>query len=126
MTKAEVQTAIKKEFMERYEQWMIDRFDLNDHDYGWKYGWCKSENLMNLKDSIKAVTIFQKYIFSGKYMQTWEKEGYTRHELWELVRDGWLSEDYSCSSKAIREGKTNFIYLSQRVAKEVWREARGK
>lgn len=126
MTKEEARAAIKSEFMKRYDQWLFDRFALNDSDYGCKYGWCKSEGLLKLKDSIKAVTMFQKYIFSGRYLPKWVKEGYGQQELYDLVRDGWLSEDYSYSSRAIREGKTNFIYLSQRVAKEVWKEARGK
>lgn len=126
MTKEEARAEIQREFMERYDQWMVDRFELDDHDYGWKYGWTKSEKLMTLKDSIKAVTMFQKYIFSGRYLPKWEAKGFERRVLWDLVKDGWLSEDVAWSSQAIREGKENWIYISQRTAKEIWRAVRGK
>ena len=120
MTIAEAKKAIKKEFMERYEQWMKDRFELNDHDYGWKYGWQKSEKLMSLKDNLTAVTFFQKYIFSGKTQEGWEKSGVIRQAVWGLASEGWLSREDG------HYKRPTYYFVNQQRAKEIWKEARGK
>ena len=119
MTLEETRATIKAEFMDRYDQWMKDRIELNDHDYGWKYGWQKTEKLMGLKDSLTAVVMFQQYIYPMRNADKLEKElGIDRKDIWRPASEKWLSE---------KQAKWNtFYYISQRVAKEIWKEAKGK
>jgi len=117
MTKAEAKKMIMDEFMATYDQWLIDRYELSDHDYGWKYGWVKSEKLLTLKDNLSAVTMFQKYIFdAGRNMPHWEKAGYESRAIWELYCDGFLS---------YRQNKWDGTYfISQKTAKLIYKEMR--
>ena len=119
MTCNEAKDAIKKEFMSRYERWMLDRIELNDNDYGWKYGWQKSEKLMSLKDNLTAVAMFQKYIYPMRKVETLEKEiGVERKAIFELAREGWMS--------AVQRKWAMYYFVSQQRAKEIWKEAKGK
>lgn len=115
MNNEEAKAKIMSEFMDRYYQWMEDRFDLDDNDYGRKYGWQKSEKLMKLKDNLTAVTMFQKYIFSGKTESGWNKSGIDSRTVWSLACEGWLSRS---------EGhyrRPTFYYISQQRAKEIYK-----
>lgn len=113
---------IKKEFMDRYYQWLEDYKSLPDDDYGWKYGWQKNHNKPIMKDNQQSVVIFQKYIFSGRWMPDWVKAGYNSSDLWKLRDDGFLSAQYYWGS-----GRRNgdWVYISQRVAKEIYKEFKG-
>ena len=126
MTKEMAREKIIEEFMSKYYEWLKDREELSNQEYGMKYGWGKSEKLMSLKDNLTAVTFFQKYIFSGRWLPQWEKQGYERHIIWELHRSGFLSHDYWTNSNARASGRTDFFYLSQKVAKEVYKEYKGR
>lgn len=116
----EAKCVIKREVMRRYSEWMDDRNELGDRDYGWKYGWQKSERLLKLKDGITAVVFFQKYIFSGATEAGWAKIGVDSRAVWALVAEGWLSR---------MEGhykRPTFYYLTQERVKEIYREAKGR
>lgn len=118
MTNEEAKAKIVDEFMKRYDEWFKDRNDLNDKEYGKKYGWQKSERLMKLKDNLTAVTFFQKYIFSGKTYEGWEKSGIDRKIVWALAREGWFS---------VNEGnyrRPTYYYFSQQRAKEIYKASR--
>lgn len=120
MTTKEASELIKDEFMKRYSEWMADRFTLGDYEYGRKYGWQKSETLMTLKDSIKAIVFFQKYIFSGRTVEGWKRSGIENKAVWALCREGFLS---------VSEGnyrKPTFYYITQKTAKDIWKERGGK
>ena len=114
----EAKAKIKSEFMGRYYQWLADRFDLDDNQYGQKYGWQKSEKLMKLNDNLTAVTMFQKYIFSGKTESGWCRSGIDKREVWSLACEGWLSR----SDGNYR--RPTFYYISQQRAKEIYKEAK--
>ena len=115
MTSAEAKDKIVKEFIDRYHRWLSDRTELSDHDYGWKYGYLKSERLLSLKDNQQAVIYFQKYIFCAyRTDDAWEKEGYDRRAIWQLHRDGFLSEDLSM--------RKVYRYISQATAKKIYKE----
>lgn len=121
MTTEEARDTIKMAFMERYEQWMKDRFELDEMTYGRKYGWQKSERLMGLKDNLTAVAFFQKYIFSGKTEEGWKAEGVEPRALWALAgTEGWISR---------QEGhykRPTYYCITQQRAKEIWKEYKGK
>ena len=116
MTIQDAKEAIKKEFIERYNQWLSDRTELSDQEYGKKYGWQKSERLMSLKDNLTAVAFFQKYIFCGKTVDGWERSGIDKKAIWALAgQDGWLS---------VNEGhyrRPTYYYITQQRAKEIWK-----
>lgn len=115
---------IKKEYMDAYYEWLEDRFKLSDNEYGRKYGWGKSESVMKLKDSIKAVIVFQKYIFTGRWLPAWEKVGYNRSDIWRLHREGFLSYQMYSNWNARATNRTDFFFISQKTAKEIYKEAK--
>lgn len=121
MTAAEARAKIENEFLERYHEWFEDRTALTDREYADKYGWMKSEVLMNLKDNLTAVAFFQKYIFSGRWMPAWVKAGYDRNAIWQLSNEGFLSYQMYSNYMARATGKTDFYYLSQKTAKEIYK-----
>ena len=126
MTSAEAKARIKEEFMTIYYEWLNDRNELSEKDYGMKYGWQKSDKLMNLKDNLTAVTFFQKYIFTGRWLPAWEKMGYERKAIWELNREGFLSYQMYSNWTARHTGRTDFFFISQKTAKEIYKEAKVK
>ena len=115
--KEEAKAKISEEFINRFYEWLDDEKNLPDYEYGKKYGWSKSKELH--KDNLKAVEAFQKYIFCAFWMvDRWESFGYDRHVIWELTNDKFLSEQ-------IRKWKT-YYYISQRIAKQIYREHKAK
>lgn len=117
--KEQAKEIFKSEFMERYDEWFMDRVELNDHDYGWKYGWQKSEKLLNLKDNLTAVAMFQKYIYPSRRDEKIEEQlGIEKQVVWALSSEGWLS--------SIQRNWKNLYFVNQQRAKEIWKEARGK
>ena len=124
MTAAEAKERICREFLDTYREWFSDRLDLTDMEYGRKYGWQKSERLMSLKDNLQAVTFFQQYIFTGRWLPAWEKAGYDRRVIWELSNEGFLSYKYYSNWQARHTGRTDFYYLSQKTAKEIYKAAK--
>lgn len=115
MTTEEAKAILKKAFIDKYNEWMRDRLELDAHDYGWKYGWQKSEKLMTLKDSIGAVTMFQKYIHATRRDIELEKEfGIDRRVIWDLTKEKWLS--------SVQKEWALYYFISQKTAKEIWRE----
>lgn len=125
MTTAEAKSRIKEEFIARYYTWLEDEKNLTDEEFGRKYGWGRGESSPH-KDNQKTVGIFQKYFFSGRWIQAWEKAGYEKRTIWQLHDEGFLSYDYHYSSQAKALGKTEFFYISQKTAKEIYKEAKAR
>ena len=126
MTTAEAKQAIKDEFIKRFYEWLDDEKNLSDNDFGRKYGWGRGENSSLHKDNLKGVACFQKYFFQGRYIQGWEKVGYDRRAIWQLNHEGFLSYQYYSNSQAKALGRTEFYYISQKTAKEIFKEWKGK
>lgn len=118
MTKEEARQAIKAEFMSQYEAWLKDATDMEEREYARKYGWYRTEQYAGLKDSVKAVTLFQKYIHRSRTMKEMEKAFGDWKAIRELYIEGWLS--------VVQKKWVNYYFISQRTAKEIWKEARGK
>lgn len=118
MTINEAKMQIAKEFIAKYLEWLHDHNseEMSDWEYGRKYGWGKHKE--PFKDSQKAVIQFQRYIFSGKYLNQWKDDGINPFELY---RDGFLSYDECTSHKARILGKTDFFYINQSKAKEIYK-----
>ena len=120
MTATEAKARIKREFVEGFLEWVSDYDALTNHEYGKKYGWQKSEKKPTL--TIKSLMAYQKYIFSGRWLPAWEKQGFDRKVLWELYETGFLSYQYYSNWNARASGRTDFFYLSQQTAREIWKE----
>ena len=124
MTTAEAKAKIKKEFIERFYQWLDDEKNLSPNDYGWKYGWQKGDVLH--QDNLKSVMTFQKYMFSGRWLPDWEKAGYDSRIIWDLNKEGFLSYQMYSNWMARNTGKTDFFFMSQKTAKEIYKEYKQK
>lgn len=118
MTASEAKEIIKKEVFRRFDQWRKDYEELDEEAYGWKYGFHKSEKYDHIKDNLKSLMLFQKYIFSGMVLAGWESIGIERKALWRLSMDGWIS------ARSGHYGNPAFYYLTQQRMKEIYKEAR--
>ena len=118
MTINEAKMQIAKEFITKYTEWLNDHNseEMSDKDYGWTYGFGKHKDAF--KDNQTTVIYFQRYIFKGKYLNQWKAEGINPFELY---RAGFLSYDECTSHKARILGKTDFFYISQNKAKEIYK-----
>lgn len=112
---------IAKDFISKYIEWLNDHnnHEMSDRDYGKKYGWGKSAD--DMKDTQKSLLWFQSHIFSGRYIWGWKETGIDKAMVYELHRAGFLSYDYCSSHKARMLGKTDFYYISQNKAKEIYK-----
>lgn len=121
MTTGEAKMQIAREFISKYAEWLEDHNnpEMSDRDYGRKYGWGKSDTEM--KDTQKSLIWFQSHIFSGRYIGGWEDIGIDKATIFELHRSGFLSYDYCSSHKARMLGKTDFYYINQAKAKEIYK-----
>lgn len=110
---------IEREFIERYYGWHRDIAEMDDRDFGFKYGWSKPRT--EVKDNLSGVVAFLKHGWAGRWMPGWEKAGYDKFVLWELVRKGFLScQEYS-NWEARHTGRTEWVYISQARAKEIYK-----
>lgn len=114
----EAKMKIAKEFIAKYLEWLSDHnnAEMSAHEYGKKYGWGRFAE--QVKDTQKSMLWFQSHVFSGKYVRQWREEGI---EPFELHRAGFLSYDYCSSWKARQLGKTDFFYINQNKAKEIYK-----
>lgn len=118
----EAKLQIAKDFIDQYLAWLNDynNPEMPEREYANKYGWGKSTPEM--KDLQKSMLWFHGHIFSGRYIAGWKRDfGFELRTLVELHRAGFLSYDYCSSWKARQLGKTDFYYLSQAKAKEIYR-----
>ena len=122
MTQEEAKTKIKSEFIDRYYHWLDDYVNMNDHDYGWKYGWQKRKDIESYPDNLSSVMLFQKYMWNGRWMKDWNKVGFDKNIIWDLAREKWLSEKLYWNSNARATGCDAFYFISQARAKEIWKE----
>lgn len=119
MTTAEAKENISKEFIGKYNEWLNDLAELPEYEYGKKYGYCKPET--ETKDNLKAVELFQKYIFNGRYLPKWEECGYNKQIIWQLYNEGFLSYEYNSSWTARHMGRSDFYYITKATAKAIYK-----
>lgn len=118
----EAKLKIATEFITKYQEWMKDLKEMDAKDFGWKYGIRFSEEfIQNLKDTQKTMLKFQSVVFNGRWLYAWERVGYEREMIWRLNRENFLSHDQYSNHRALASGKTDFYYLSQAKAKEIYK-----
>lgn len=121
MTTTEAKKMISEEFLKLYREWLEDYENMGEREYGKKYGWGRNPEI-EVKDGLKAVVMFQKYVFSGRYIQGWKDAGYDSRVIWELKKDGFLSYQYYSNWEARMRGRQDFLYISQKTAKQIYKE----
>lgn len=117
----EAKLKIATEFINRYREWLSDynNSEMSDRDYGWKYGWRRTAE--TVKDTQKSMLWFLGHVFSGKYIRQWANDGIDIQTLVALNRSGFLSYDCCTSHHARMLGKTDFYYINQNKAKEIYK-----
>lgn len=121
MTLASAKMTIAEDFITKYIEWLNDHNnpEMSDREYGKKYGWGKHDSEM--KDTQKSMLWFQSHVFRGRYIWAWKEVGIDKETVYELHRIGFLSYDYCTSYKARMLGKTDFYYINQNKAKEIYK-----
>ena len=123
MTTTEARARISEEFMSRFHEWLGDYAEMPEREYARKYGYGKNHEI-EARNDMKSLIRFQKYIFQGFYDYQWVKLGYEKHTLWELKKDGFLSYQMYSNWEARATGKTDFYYISQKTAKEIFKTSK--
>ena len=130
-TPEEVQAAkdrIKEEFIDRYYDFLKDVPNGETKEFGTKYGILLTEEGIrnHSRDTMKNMLWFQQRIFNGRWLPLWVKEGYSKQVIWDLCNKGFLSYQMYSNGMARASNRTDFYYISQRVAKEIYKEYRKK
>ena len=133
ITAEQLQAAKEKiaaEFMSRYNEFRADVAKYGETvEFGRKYGifFQDKETAEKYgKDTQKNLCYFQQRIFTGRWLPEWERAGYDRQVIWQLAVDGFLSYQEYSNWMARHTGKTQFYYISQRIAKEIYKAAKEK
>lgn len=128
----EARAAIATEFMNGFYEFLADvkaygNGSFDPHDFGMKYGYRLTENGIkeHSKDTQKNMLWYHANIFSGRHTWGWEKAGYSSEVIWKLWREGFLSHDACWSYKARINGKTDFYYINQVTAKQIYKDNKG-
>lgn len=117
MTIAEAKERITSEFIRRFDEWFDDLHNLPDAEYGRKYGWRKTEKVLNFKKNQAAYIYFQSYIWCG-YAEwgMWLHDGYDRDTLNALTEEKFLSYE--------QKKWIGYCFISQATAKQIYRDRR--
>ena len=120
MTTMEAKEKISLELMNSFREYLNDWDKMPDFEFGKKYGWGKGS--VQPKYCFDALKEFMDDIFGGRWIQDWEKEGYPREVIWDLHHEKWLSLQEYSNYRARMTGRTSFYYISQRTAREIWKQ----
>ena len=122
MTTAEAREAIKKELIEGFREWLRDEAEMPDDEYSRKYGWGKGKELH--KDNFESLKVYMEYFFAGRYLPGWVRAGYSKEIIYELHQEGFLSYKWYQSYQARIRGKSDWYFISQKVARAIYKESK--
>lgn len=123
MTLEEAKAKIGQELISGFREWLNDLETLPEDEYGRKYGWGKGA--VKQTDSYKSLKVYMEYFFTGRYLHGWVNAGYEKETIYELNREGFLSYQNYSNWKARQTGRTEWYYIPQRTAKEIYKASRG-
>lgn len=125
MTREEAIKKIEQEFIDRFYEFINDVNTMEDgnRDFGMKYGYHLNDAMRKEhgKNTQGNLLWFQTHIYSGRWLPDWIKAGFEIETICELSRSGFLSHNYYCNWNARATGHTNFYYISQATAKEIYK-----
>jgi len=119
MTTMEAKEMISRELMDSFREWISDFDVLSDYDFARKYTYGKGKE--KPKYTFEYLKHFMDYEFGGRWLPHWIKEGYPREVIWDLHREAWLSYQEYSNWHARATGRTEWYYISQRTAREIWK-----
>ena len=119
MTTIEAKEKISRELMDSFREWISDFDTMTDYDFGRKYTYGKGSE--KPKYSFEYLKHFMDYEFCGRWLPHWVKEGYPREVIFDLNREKWMSYQGYSNWNARATGRTDFYYISQRTAREIWK-----
>ena len=120
MTTMEAKEKISTELMDSFREWLRDWDEMPDSDFGWKYGWRKGPN--KPEENFDGLKRFMDLIFGGRWLPHWVKEGYPREVIIDLSCEKWLSYKGYSNWNARATGRTDWYYIPQRTAREIWKK----
>jgi len=120
MTTTEAKEKIAKELIDSFLEWLRDYDEMPDFEFGRKYGWGKGTS--KPKWNFEGLKKFMDLVFGGRWLPYWVKEGYPREVIIELRREGWLSYQEYSNWNARATGRTDWYYIPQRTAREIWKQ----
>ena len=123
MTIEEAKTKIGQELVSGFREWLTDHDNLTENEFGRKYGWGKGT--VKHTESYKSLKVYMEYCFTGRYLPGWVSAGYDKETIYELHREGFLSYQNYSNWKARQTGRTEWYYIPQRTAKEIYKASRG-
>ena len=122
MTTQEARQTIAREFIEGYYEWLKDEQEMTKYEYGRKYGWGKAAEPHN--DSYKSFTVYIDYMFGGRFLPGWVRQGYDSKVIWGLKDEGFLSYKFYSNSDARMRNQMDWFYINRKTAKAIYNEAR--
>ena len=122
MTTQEARQKITKEIIDGYREWLKHEKEMSEYEYGRKYGWGKSAEPH--ADCYKSFTVYIDYIFGGRFLPGWVKQGYESHSIWQLKDEGFLSYKLYSNWDARMRGKADWFYINRKTAKAIYNETK--
>ena len=119
MTTIEAKEMISRELIDSFLEYLKDWDEMENFDFGRKYGWQKGKTKPEM--NFEGMKHFMNYIFNGRWLPLWVKAGYPRETIIDLCREGWLSEKHYSNWNARATGRTDYYFISQRTAREIWK-----
>jgi len=119
MTTMEAKERIGQELIDSFGEWIRDWDEMPDSEFGRKYGWGKGSN--RPKWNFEGLKHFMDLVFGGRWLPHWVKEGYPREVIIDLNREKWLSYQEYSNWHARATGRTQWYYIPQRTAREIWK-----
>lgn len=120
---AEAKERITQEFVNKYYEFLEDVPNGGSKEFGKKYGILLTDEGIahHKKDTMKNFLWYQQNIFTGRYIHGWEEAGYSKCVIWDLYHDGFFAYTYYSNYRARSTGRSEWYYIPQRVAKEIYK-----
>lgn len=119
MTTAEARTFIADHLKAKYMEFLQDANTLTEKEMLNKYYicYCEKDAPKRRKNTKATLAWFLSNIWHGYWWEQWLTLGVDGYNICDLCLEGFLSEKTYTSYRAVRRG--TFVYLSNRVAKEI-------
>lgn len=111
---------VAKIFIDKFYEFIEDLKNTNGtgYEFSRKYGATFHPESVekHTKNTLTNATWFSSQFFNGGNIDFWTKNGFEKELIWELVKEGFLSEFTSW-----RSGSKTFYYIKQDTVKDIFR-----
>lgn len=116
----EAKEKISKIFMDKFYEFIDDVKNTrgDEKDFAWKYGFTIRPEFVEkwTKNTMTNATKFASQVFDGGTIDFWTNNGFEKEMIWELVKEGFLSE-----FTGWRSNSKTFYFLSQDTIKKIFK-----